>query len=196
LNDLEKILSEIDDAASKEADEIIAKAKAGAEEILGDARDEAAKQATVIGAGAEDKVSEYKHAGESARQLYRRKRVLETKQELILSVVEKAKEHLSAMPDNRYFELLTNLAVSAAVNGDGLVLLNEKDKNRLPKDFEDILSKKLPREASLRVSIETRPIDGGLILKYGGVEQNCSFEAIFNARRDEFSDIIRDILFT
>jgi len=33
------------------------------------------------------------------------------------------------------------------------------------------------------------------VLKYGDVEENCSFRAMFDARSDEFSDLVRDTLF-
>jgi len=196
LTDLEKILREIERSAAREAEEILAKAKAEAEEILNEAKAEAAKQTAATEAETARQVAEIGRSGVSAQQRSRRERILGTKQRIISEVMQNAKEKLIALPGPDYFALLIELAATAATVGKGVVLLNENDRRRLPSDFEEKLSGKLPAGAQLIVSGETRPIDGGLILKYGGIEQNSSFDAIFNARRDEFLDLIRDQLFT
>ena len=195
MTNLEMIIGEIESAASKEAEEALAKARAEAEAILSAARDEASALAAETEAETARRVSEIDLAGDSARQRVRRERILETKQELINDVIGLVSDKLHKLPAPEYFALLIKLAVSAATSGEGLILLNDKDKKRLPQDFESKLSGMLPADARLSISGETRPIDGGLILKYSGVEQNCSFEAILNARRDEFSDMIHDTLF-
>ena len=41
---------------------------------------------------------------------------------------------------------------------------------------------------SLTVSGETRRMEGGFVLVYGGVEENCSFRALFDSRKDELQD--------
>ncbi len=33
-------------------------------------------------------------------------------------------------------------------------------------------------------------IDNGFILAYGGIEENCTIRAMFDAKRDELSDIV------
>ena len=47
----------------------------------------------------------------------------------------------------------------------------------------------------LEISGETRNIDGGFILIYGGIEENCSIDAMFAEKRDELLDQVRKILF-
>ncbi len=42
---------------------------------------------------------------------------------------------------------------------------------------------------------EARNIDNGFILAYGGIEENCSIEAMFAEKRDELRDQVRKILF-
>ena len=195
MTDLDIIISEIEKASTQEAEEIIAKAKAEADGIAGAARDSALRQAAESEAEAERRTAEIGLAGVSARQRTRRERILEAKQEMIGEVIREVRDKLYALPDIEYCELLAGLAVSAADICEGVILLNDRDKNRLPPDFEAKLADMLPAGATLSVSDETRPIDGGLILKYGSVEQNCSFDAIFAARCDEFSDLIHDSLF-
>ena len=45
---------------------------------------------------------------------------------------------------------------------------------------------------------ETVPdgMDGGFILIYGGIEENCTIKALFDAKRDELSDKVNRQLFT
>ena len=38
-------------------------------------------------------------------------------------------------------------------------------------------------------------IDNGFILAYGGVEENCTIRAMFDAKRDELADIVHRMLF-
>ena len=48
---------------------------------------------------------------------------------------------------------------------------------------------------ALEFSGEVRNIDGGFILVYGGIEENCSIDAVFAEKRDELLDQVRKILF-
>jgi V/A-type H+-transporting ATPase subunit E len=196
LTDLEEILGEIEYSASQEAEEILEQARAEAGSIISEARAEAERQASGIESETERRVAEIKRSGESARQRSKREAILEVKQEVIAAVIQKTKEKLYELPDDEYFTLLAELASSCAIIGEGAVMFNAADRKRLPQDFEQKLGDMLPNGAKLRISEETRPVDGGLILEYNGVEQNCSFEAIFNARCDEFSDMIRGMMFT
>ena len=39
-------------------------------------------------------------------------------------------------------------------------------------------------------------IDGGFILIYGGIEENCSLAAMFHAQKEEMADKLNSLLFT
>ena len=41
---------------------------------------------------------------------------------------------------------------------------------------------------------QPRPIDGGFILVYGGVEENCSIEALFYAEQERLQDKVQAFL--
>ena len=195
MTGLEKIIKEIQDEAANEAAEVIAKAKAEAEEILAAARASADAKTTRVSEGASQDVADIGNAQQSAKVLQRRQRTLSTKQQVLSETLAKALESLYVLNDADYFALLTRLAVNTAQPGEGEMMLNEKDKTRLPASFEQEMNAALPEGQKLVVSNKNRPIDGGFVLGYGGVEENCSFEAMFNARREEFSDLVRDILF-
>ena len=71
----------------------------------------------------------------------------------------------------------------------GEIIFNKKDLERLPKDFGATLA------SNLKVSSEIRNIDGGFILLYGDIEENCSFSALFMAEKENLQDKVRDLLF-
>lgn len=195
MTGLEKILADILDEAKAEAEQTVAAAKTEADRIVGTARAEAGVKADKVGAAAVQDVADIERSRDSALVLQRRQRTLGQKQMLLAETLEKARDSLHALPGGDYFGLLVKLAAKTAQPGEGELLLNDADLARMPKDFENQLAGALPAGSALKVGGQARPIDGGFVLKYGDVEENCSFAAIFDAREDEFSDLIRDVLF-
>jgi V/A-type H+-transporting ATPase subunit E len=49
--------------------------------------------------------------------------------------------------------------------------------------------------ASLTLSEKTAAIDGGFLLIYGEIEENCSFDALFSASRENMQDQVNAFLF-
>ncbi len=192
---LDKIIKEIADEASAEAKSVLDNAKAQADDILEAARNEAEALHEKSDLAAKQHRNEIEQSRNSALALQKRQRLLETKQSLLNDTLEKAREELYALPADLYFTLLLKLAVQVVEEGEGEMMLCEKDAQRLPPDFEAKLAAVLPKGSTIHISKEIRPVDGGFVLKYGDVEANCSFAAIFDARREEFADIISPILF-
>ncbi len=195
MTGLDKIIKEIADEASAESKSTLDNAKAEAEAILADAKSKADSLREKSDLEAKQHRSEIEKSRNSALALQKRQRLLETKQELLSETLEKVRNELYALPPKEYFAMLVRLAAQSAEEGEGEMMLCEKDNARLPQDFEAELSAALPKGSAIRLSKETRPVDGGFVLKYGDVEANCSFAAIFDARREEFADIISPILF-
>jgi V/A-type H+-transporting ATPase subunit E len=121
--------------------------------------------------------------------------MLESRQIAISETLGAAKNYVLNLPENEYFALCIKLAVANAVEGAGEMLFNAKDKKRLPESFANLLSLSLPERKSLTISETTIRIDGGFVLKYGEMEENCSISAIFRQRHDEFVDLISEPLF-
>lgn len=195
MSGLEKIIAEIDAEAAREAENMLNEANAEAARIMNEARAQADANAAEIKNASDADVAEVQRSRQSATVLQRRQRSLAQKQMLLDETLEKACGALYALQDAEYFDLLKKLVASEAEPQAGEMLLNEKDKARLPKTFEKDLQKVLPKGGSLKISPESRPLDGGFVLKYGDVEQNASFKAIFSARADEFADLVAGTLF-
>lgn len=195
MSGLDKILAEIRDEAAAEAKQTLDTARAQADKVLAQAKEDSQAQADKVLTTARQDVADIERSRESALALQRRQRTLSQKQALLAETLQKAQDSIKALPEGEYFDLLVRLAKNAAEPGEGVLLLNDTDKKRVPADFAKKVADALPSGASLSISDETRDIDGGFVLKYGDVEENCSIGAMFNARADEFSDLVRDTLF-
>ena len=196
MTGLENILAKIEEEARQRADSIVKEAAAQAETVREQARRDAETQSKEIAAQGEKAAADALVRAQSAAALAKRKAELATKQRLIGETIAAARQRLTQMPAEEYFPLLQKLAAAHALPQEGQVLLSPEDKKRLPASFEKELNAALSSpKAKLTVSEETRPIDGGLVLAYNGVEENCSFEALFDAKADALQDLTQSLLF-
>jgi V/A-type H+-transporting ATPase subunit E len=197
MTGLEKIIEDI----RKESEESVGAVMKEAEEktagIRAEAKAEAEKTALSIRREASVRTEDMKKRTESAAELSRRKAILTAKQELISDAIAKALSKAEAMPDEQYFATVISMAARAAHPEEaGEICFCGKDLKRLPAGFSEKLNAALPEGSSLSVSKEAARISSGFLLKYGGVEENCSFDAVFAAKREELQDKVRGILFS
>ena len=79
----------------------------------------------------------------------------------------------------------------------GQIRFNAADQKRLPAGFEKKIAAIAEKKGgALTVSQETCDIDGGFLLVYGGIEENCSFAAMFAAEKENLQDKVHTLLFT
>ena len=196
MTGLEKITSEIKADADKSVAAIIDKANAEASGILAGAEKEAAEAVAKINHDVSVRLSASKSTAESAAALRKRRLILEEKQKLIGEVIEEAKNLIYALPDNVYFEKILKLAEKNVNPAEGTIIFNAKDLSRLPADFETKLNVvAVAKGGKLTVSKETRPIDGGVVLLYEGIDQNCSITSLFETHIESVQDKIQKLLF-
>lgn len=192
-NILRQIKSESDAAVSK----ILAKAETEANAIVTAAREEAKAQCDRISERSTSEVQDTLNRARSAAALQKRKAILAEKQKLISETIEQAKQKLYSLPEAQYFSIILKMAEKFTLPQSGEILFSEKDLNRLPKDFESTLNSAVKEKGSvLKISPETRRIDGGFVLSYGGIEENCSFEALFDSAHDTLQDKVHELLFS
>ncbi|MVB09796.1 V-type proton ATPase subunit E [Caprobacter fermentans] len=196
MTGLDKIIQDIVSESDSAVNAQLEKARAQAEELRSKAEREAVEQCAAVGRRAEQEAAMIRERAESAAALRTRKAVLGAKQQLIAEIIDKAKQSLYALPEDEYFKLILKMAVKYAPPRTGEILFSPADRKRLPADFEKALNEAVGgKGASLRVSGQTRNIDGGFVLSYGGIEENCSFSALFDARRDELQDKVNRLVF-
>ena len=137
---LDKIIARIQAESEEAAARTLEAAKAEAETILQNAREEADAECAAIGRKAEQAATNILDRGHSAAELKKRQRILAEKQVLIGRIIGEAKQQLKNMPQEAYFENIVKLAVKASQNGKGTILFSKADLDRLPENFADTLN--------------------------------------------------------
>ncbi len=193
---LEKILGEISAQTDATVEEILGAARKEADSIRAEAEREAGEAADRFGREAEKRSNDQKSRAVSAAALKKRQLILAEKQKLIREVLDAAKEKLLSMGDAEYFDTMIRLIEKNALSQPGQIRFNAKDLGRLPADFATrIENTAFKCGGRLTLSKEAAPIDGGFVLDYEGIEQNCSVSALFETNAEELSDEIQKLLF-
>ena len=204
MNGIEKITGQIDTDVQKEIDAALDQARAQAQEIQDRYASQAQTQAEAIRRKGEQDAALRQERLVDVAELEARKTILAAKQELVGQAFDLALKKLLELPDQEYISLLAKLAVSASRTGREQVILSQKDRSRYGKQAvtmaNDMLAKKAgPRAAQtdgmLTLAEESRPMAGGLILRDGKVETNCSFEVLIHLQRDALSAEVARALF-
>ncbi|MCR5211199.1 MAG: V-type ATP synthase subunit E [Lachnospiraceae bacterium] len=195
MTGLDKILEQIKKESDETVSEKLAGARNRADSILEEARAEVKGECEHIESQGSRQAKEISQRAQSAADLYKRKAVLGEKQRIISEVFDKAVEKLNSLSGSEYYNTVIKIAVKNALPREGKIIFSQKDKDNVPSDFEMRLNAQL-KEGSLKVSEDTRPMDGGFILSYGGVEENCTFKALIDASRESLADRVQEILFT
>ena len=193
---LDKIIGEIHAESDGLIREVLDRAQKEAAQIRSESEKKAGDSVERIRRESDARLADSKSRAQSAAALTKRQLLLQEKQNLIGEVLEKAKETFLALPEAEYFDTLLALLKKNALSEQGEILLNERDRKRLPADFEKKAEEAAKAKGgSLRISEKTREIDGGLILVYEGIEQNCSVDALFETNIEMLQDKIQNILF-
>lgn len=196
MTGLEKMKSQILEEAESSAKEILANAEKEAERIKADAKEKAEAACGQISRKSEAEVKTLKERAVSSCDLQKRKALLLAKQEIISQVIDTAYQSLVNAEDEDYFEMLRRMLHKFVLAEEGEICFSEEDLKRLPNGFEEEI-KAIAKEKGgvLALSKETRKVRGGFVLVYGGIEENCTFKAMFNSQRDELSDKVHSLLF-
>ena len=192
---LEKIIADINRDAKVEMDAILLKAQEEAEKTVAAARLEAER----IQSEEEKKIKQDEeqvlNRAKAKAALNTKQKILAAKQKLIGETLKEAKRRILGKPADEYFAMLKSMALEKALPNVGEICFGKRDMERMPEGFVSELNKELKQGASLTLSDAPRNIDGGFILVYGGIEENCSLQAIFEANREKLQDLAQTVLF-
>ena len=193
MSGIDVIISQIEQDTQAVCEKVIADAQAKADKILAEARDQAQ---SVAAAGKEKtaaRVADIKKRGESAADLEEKRVMLRAKQDIISTMLKNGLDDAKNLPDNEYFALIVQMVEKYSQPEDGIICFGRKDKERMPYDLPERVNS--AAKGRLTLAVEDADIDAGFILKYGGIEQNCSFDAIFASEAETLSDRAGKLLF-
>ena len=188
----EKIIAHIEADAQAQADAVLGEARQRCEAIKARFDEKAAR---LYSDRIREGVKACQDQEDSALRISRmeaRKSVLSVKQEMVEKSFDLAVQQIVALPDEKYTAFLANLVKKAGPAGDEEIILNAADRARVG---EALIKAVNANGAKMKLSDETRDIKGGLILRRGSIETNCSVELLLELCRGELSAKLADVLF-
>jgi len=190
----EKIIAHIQADADAQAAEILAQAEAKSAAIRED-YEQKAKQAYAerIRAGVKENQDRL-DSMERLANMESRKAILALKQDMVAKSFDRAVDQLVALPEAQYIALLAKLAVKASVTGDEEIVLNARDKKAVGEKLVKAANEKLGG-GQLRLAKDTGDFKGGLILRRGSIEANCTAELLVDLCREEMAAELAGVLF-
>lgn len=196
MNGLDKIIAQILDDAKQESLAIKEQAEKEAEEIRLTAAEKVKKLEEEQKSAAAAREKSYEERLRSSADLKKRQTVLAKKQVIIGEMLRAAHEELLAKPDEEYFAWMEQLLSRYVTEQAGEIYFSKRDLERMPVEFPTIIQKAAEEKGgNLVLKNEAKDIDGGFVLVYGGVEENCSVGALFESLRDELADKVHKMLF-
>ncbi len=190
MNGLDRILEEIARDASAAAEQKLSEARASAERTVSRAREDAKAVEADAAQRAELEFKRIVSRAHSTGDISKKSALLREKQRIIEGVIHDAHVKLVGLDDKAYFEFMTRLLERYATGERGMLLLSKRDRARVTPAFVSAAEAK-----GLTVSDETREMDGGFILSYGSIEENCSIDALLESERDRLHDVVKGCLF-
>lgn len=195
---VEALAQRIRERAQREAEEVKAQARQQAEAVLEKARSRAKKEREAILARAQADAAEKKRRLIATAEMEARQEELRAKDELVDKAFQLALKQLKELPASDYQAIILPLLVAAVETGQEEVIVAPHDRERLDPAFWEAVNRELAargKAGNLTLAAETRPLEGGFILRSGGVENNYSFELILKLSRDELEQEVAAILF-
>jgi V/A-type H+-transporting ATPase subunit E len=199
MNGIEKITARIASDAEAEASRISSEAASQAAEIALKWDDTArAKYAEVVSARNAERRAKASRAV-AAAETEIRKSVLALKQESVSDAFRRALELIGELPEDKYVDFLARSAAKAAVTGGEELVFSAADRDRFGAKAvaaaNALLAERgLPGE--LKLSSETRAMAGGVIVRSGDIETNCSVETAAASLRDELASQLAGTMFS
>ena len=131
-------------------------------------------------------------------RLEAKKSVLNMKQEAVSRAFDLAKDKIAELPERDYVAFLAREAAEAAITGQEEVIFCERDRKsvgaKAVKAANELLAAKgMP--GLLTLSDATRDMAGGLMLKQGDIEVNCTVDTLLDLTRGELAARVAEVLF-
>lgn len=198
MEGLKKITDHIHSDSESEAAELLIHAREDAHaKHLHYQRAAEATRRQILARG-EARADEEMRRSVSAAELEARKTLLAVKQELVSEVFSKAMQQLSALTADEYLSFLIRQAVKASLTGCEEIVLNAADREAYGKVLTTEANRLLHeagRTGALTLSPETAQFSGGLVLRSGLIETNCTWESLLKQAHDTLTGDAASILF-
>lgn len=198
MTGIEKITARIRADAEAECAALRAAGEAQAAEIRAAGEEKARERyLALVREGVRDTEQRVQRMARTA-SLEARKSVLSLKQESVSRAFTKARDMIGSLPEADYVAFLARSAADAAITGQEELIFSPEDKARVGAKVARAANARLTaegREGHLCVSEDTRAMSGGLILKQGDIEVNCTVDTLLELSRGELAARVAEVLF-
>ena len=196
MSGLDKMVSQIIEEANHLAEKSLADANKERADLLAKANAEAKLKVDELQAKMEADIAYQEERARSSGERQRRKIVLQEKQNMISDILDKTYEKLMNLEADDYFALLSKILKRYALPKEGIMYLKKEDMDQMTAEFAtEVIKIAAINGGSLEIEETNQKIDGGFILAYGGIEENCTFKAMLNSKRESLSDLVYRFLF-
>lgn len=190
MNGIQKIIDKILADARSYAERITTEAEKNAGDIIADAEAEAMKMKKNSRLNTEKEAENMIGRVRSSINLAERNRLLHEKSILIDRAFEMAKANIINLDQDAYCAFLSSLMSKAvdAPNEKYTIMVNQRDRESIKRVISD-------SAFDITLSPSDADIEGGLILKRGDIETNCSLEILIAGLRETLESEIFRVLF-
>ena len=195
MDGLTNIITKIQEQNALECKKIISEAEGEAKRVISNAELEAENIALAAEKEIKEKSDVIKSKAESASLLEYKRVVLSEKSVILDEIISDAVKCIVSSDDSVYFEYMINLIKANALHGDGSIRFNDKDLKRLPKGFENMLSKICEDKGKLIVSNIPYDCDGGFVIEYPEMRIDCTLSSLVEDKIEQIRDEISKTLF-
>ena len=198
MNGIEKISARILADAEAEAAAIRAQAEEKAAQIRAEYDRRIANEQQRLAAEAQTEAAKQLERDQGAARMAARRQVLEKKQALVDAAFRQAEQQLLSLPEADYIRLCAQLAARASVSGSEELIFSAEDREKVGlavTEQANALLAKDGKPAKLTLSTDARPMRGGVVLKDGLVETNCSIGTMISGLRPALSGKVAACLF-
>lgn len=189
MNGLEQILLKIENDNKENIEAILSEAQKEKEKIISLATEEANKEAGIILKEAKDKEQRIKENADSLWETKKRESILSAKSSIIEKWIAQSEKEFLKISDEEYFKIIKKLILKCSAEGEGEILFSKEDKEKMPSGFLDEVNMQLSsKNACVVLSEENLDTEKGFIIRYGLIEENCTFKAIMEENLEEIKD--------
>lgn len=188
---------------------ILAEAQAEKEAALAQAGKAAGAIAADFAKKAEDEAAELLRAGKEAAEqrvlrqqrtnrLEARKDILGLKQDLVSAAYDKARQAILALDEDKYVAFLAAQAGAAALTGSEEIVLGKGDRERAGARIvaaANAAAEKRGIAGAMTLSDAVLPADGGLVLRRGSIEVNCTLDKLLEMSHSSLDAEVASVLF-
>ena len=198
MNGIEKITARITADAEAECRAIREESEKKCAEIRAENDKKAQEEYwRLVRAGVKDTEQRVQRMARTAA-LEAKKSVLNMKQEAVSRAFDLAKDKIAELPERDYIGFLAREAAGAAITGQEEVIFCERDRAAVGAKAvraanELLAARGMP--ATLTLADATREMAGGLILKQGDIEVNCTVDTLLDLTRGELAARVAEVLF-